>query len=261
MNYLCVEQLCVSLGGKPILSDLSAKFQGGQFTTVLGPNGTGKTTLLKAILGTIPYHGAVLSRSGSEPIPIRRFSYLCQLNKSPSQLTVIEMVLLGLVNQLTWKISEQQQLLAENMLKSLGILPIATRRFSALSGGQQQMVAMAQALISKPKILLLDEPTSALDLRHQVQVLDLAKQYTRDSGAVTVAVLHDLSLAARYSDQLLLLNEGNVVASGEPKDVLKPDLLEHVYQVEVDVGCCNQGHWHVTPTRPTRSYSQYLAAV
>ena len=256
MNNLCVEELSVSLGGKPILSNLSANFKGGQFTAILGPNGTGKTTLLKAMMGIIPYKGTVVTRSGAESIPMSRFSYLCQLNKSPSQLTVIEMVLLGLVSQLTWRVNEEQQLLAENMLKSLGLLAMSTQRFSALSGGQQQMVAMAQALISKPKILLLDEPTSALDLRHQVQVLDLAKQYTSDSGAVTVAVLHDLSLAARYSDQLLLLNNGSVVASGEPKLVLRPDLLEQVYQVEVDVGCCNQGHWHVTPTRPTPSYNQ-----
>lgn len=251
MNRLCVDQLSVSLGGKPILSDLSAEFEGGQFTAILGPNGTGKTTLLKAMMGTINHQGSIVAQSQSGSIPVSHFSYLCQLNKSPSQLTVIEMVLLGLVNQLTWKVNEEQQLLAENMLKSLGLLPIATRRFSALSGGQQQMVAMAQALISNPKVLLLDEPTSALDLRHQVQVLDLAKQYTRDSGAVTIAVLHDLSLAARYSDKLLLLNNGNVVASGEPKVVLTPDLLEQVYQVEVDVGRCCQGHWHVTPTQPT----------
>ena len=252
MNRLGVEHLSVSLGGKRILSDLSAEFVGGQFSAILGPNGTGKTTLLKSIMGVTSYQGEVILHTGMDSGPINQVSYLCQLNKSPSQLTVIEMVLLGLVNQLTWRVTEQQQSRAEEMLKSLGLWSIATRRFNASSGGQQQMVAMAQALISTPKVLLLDEPTSALDLRHQVQVLDLAKQYTRESGAITIAVLHDLSLAARYADQLLLLNHGNVVASGEPKSVLTSELLEQVYQVEVDVGLCSQGHWHVTPTRPTR---------
>ena len=254
MNQLRIKQLSVSLGGKSILSDLSAQFNGGSFTSILGPNGAGKTTLLKAIMGTTPYQGTVLGISNSDEIPLSRFSYLCQLTKSSSQLTVIEMVLLGLVNQLGWRINDAQQYKAESMLRELGLVDLATQRFGSLSGGQQQMVAMAQALVSKPLVLLLDEPTSALDLRHQVQVLELAREYTHQSGAITISVLHDLSLAARYSDKLLLLNQGNIVASGTPKEVLTPSLLESLYQVEVEVGRCSQGHWHVTPIRPTGEY-------
>ena len=105
-------------------------------------------------------------------------------------------------------------------------------------------------LVSQPDVLLLDEPTSALDLKHQVQVLDVARQYTQDNHTITVAVLHDLSLAARYCDHLILLDEGKVQHSGSPNGVLDSQKLSQVYQVHVDVGCCIHGHTHVTPVRP-----------
>ncbi|TKF96614.1 ABC transporter ATP-binding protein, partial [Vibrio sp. F13] len=112
---------------------------------------------------------------------------------------------------------------------------------SQLSGGQQQLVSLAQALVAEPDVLLLDEPTSALDLRHQVQILDLVRQYTRARDIITIAVLHDLSLAARYCDHLLLLSDGVVQHSGKPQDVLDSEKLSQIYQVQVNVGCCVHG--------------------
>ncbi|MBD1557060.1 ABC transporter ATP-binding protein [Vibrio sp. S9_S30] len=251
MKQLLIQDLALHVGRKPVLKRVNAQFKGGEFSAILGPNGAGKTTLLKAVMGILPYTGEVrTTNENGKALSSTSFSYLCQLNKSSSQLTVIEVVLLGLVHQLSWRISEEQEQKAEIMLRELGLIELATRPFSQLSGGQQQLVSLAQALVSQPEVLLLDEPTSALDLKHQVQVLDLARQYTLANNTITIAVLHDLSLAARYCDHLILLNDGEVQHSGSPDCVLEPQKLSQIYQVHVDVGCCIHGHTHVTPVRP-----------
>ena len=249
MRSLSIKNLAVKVGRKPVLKNIEAYFCDGEFSAILGPNGAGKTTLLKAIMGIIPYQGTINS-SGEhgQRLSSKSFSYLCQLNKSSCQLTVIEFVLLGLVHQLSWHITFEQEQKAEAMLNSLGLIELAQRQFSQLSGGQQQLVSLAQALVAEPAVLLLDEPTSALDLRHQVQILDLVHQYTRSKNIITIAVLHDLSLAARYCDHLILLNDGVVQHSGKPEEVLDSEKLSQIYQVHVDVGCCLHGHTHVTPS-------------
>lgn len=250
MKSLSIESIAVTLGGKPVLKKVEAHFCEGEFSAILGPNGAGKTTLLKAIMNLIPYRGKInSSRENGQRLTPKSFSYLCQLNKSHCQLTVIEFVLLGLVHHLSWHITFEQEQKAEAILNYLGLINLASRKFSQLSGGQQQLVSLAQALVAEPDVLLLDEPTSALDLRHQVQILDLVRQYTRAKRIITIAVLHDLSLAARYCDHLLLLNEGVVQHSGKPKEVLDSEKLSQIYQVHVDVGRCVHGHTHVTPVR------------
>lgn len=254
MISLLIEDLIITVGQKTVLKQVEANFYGGELSAIIGPNGVGKTTLLKAIMGIIPYKGRISSygRNG-QVIPTKSFSYLCQLNKSSSQLTVFEVVLLGLIHQLNWNINSEQEQKVEAILHDLGLIHLATRQFYQLSGGQQQLVSLAQALISEPDVLLLDEPTSALDLKHQVQVLDLARQYTRVKNTITIAVLHDLSLAARYCDHLLLLDDGVVQHCGKPDEVLNSEKLSQIYQVHVDVGRCIHGHTHVTPVRPLKT--------
>lgn len=255
MNALIVENLSVKIGQKLILNNINADFKVGAFSAILGPNGAGKTTFLKSIMGMTSYHGSILpvdnknnvKESDEKELNRQSFSYLCQLNKSVSQLTVIETVILGLVDQLNWRVTSEQEQKVEAILTELDLLHLATRRFSQLSGGQQQLVSLAQALVSKPKVLLLDEPTSALDLKHQIQVLDLAYHYTRENNAITIAILHDLSLAARYCDHLILLHDGSLQYSGTPEDVIDSEKLSPTYQIHIDVGCCIHGHTHVTP--------------
>ncbi|MFM2661553.1 ABC transporter ATP-binding protein [Vibrio chagasii] len=250
MKSLSIENLSVTVGEKLVLKKVEAHFCGGEFSAILGPNGAGKTTLLKAVAGILPSVGKITSSEGNgQRLPPKSFSYLCQLNKSACQLTVLEFVLLGLVHQLSWNITFEQEQKAEAILIYLGLINIAPRQFSQLSGGQQQLVSLAQALVAEPDILLLDEPTSALDLKHQVQILDLVRQYTRAKNIITIAVLHDISLAARYCDRLLLLSDGIIQHHGRPEDVLDSERLSQIYQVHVDVGCCVHGHTHVTPVR------------
>ncbi|MGR5390930.1 ABC transporter ATP-binding protein [Vibrio crassostreae] len=250
MKSLSIENLAVTVGKKLVLEKVDAHFWGGEFSAILGPNGAGKTTLLKAVMGIIPSDGKVNSSGGDgKKLAPSAFSYLCQLNKSSCQLTVFEFVLLGFVHQLGWNVTFKQEQKAESILIYLGLINLAPRQFSQLSGGQQQLVSLAQALVAEPDVLLLDEPTSALDLRHQVQILDLVRQYTRARDIITIAVLHDLSLAARYCDHLLLLSDGVVQHSGKPQDVLDSEKLSQIYHVQVNVGCCVHGHTHVTPIR------------
>lgn len=133
------------------------------------------------------------------------------------------------------------------ILEELHLTPLSYTKFSSLSGGQKQMVIMAQALVSAPKVLLLDEPTSALDLKHQLQVMEIARNYTKKTGAITVLVLHDIALATRYSDQLLLLHEGYSLRQGAVQEVVKPEILEKVYEVKLDVSRSEQGYITITP--------------
>lgn len=250
MSHLTICDVAVDICNKSIIKPMNCTFKAGEFTAILGPNGAGKTTLLKSIMGLIPYSGTMgafdingktLSRSA--------YSYLCQLNKTSSYLSVIEVVLLGLVHELNWKISSEQETKAEAVLQELNLIHLANQRFSDLSGGQQQLVSLAQALVGRPSVLLLDEPTSALDLKHQVQVLELARDYTKRHQCITISVLHDLSMAARYCDHLLLLDQGQIQGEGVPDKVLNKELLSRIYQVEVDVGICSRGHRYITPVR------------
>ena len=162
-------------------------------------------------------------------------AYVPQMAYSTSALTAFEMVLLGKVKSLSWKVSKEIIQEVNEIMNTLGIAGLAGKTFSSLSGGQKQMVIMAQALISKPKVLLLDEPTSALDLYHQLQLLDVTKEYCEKNQAIALTVMHDLSLVARYSDSILLLHEGKTLKQGKPDDVLLPDLLERVYRVRIAV--------------------------
>ena len=162
-------------------------------------------------------------------------------------LTVFEMVLLGRVKDLTWKVEKVHLDAVANILEELHLTPLSYTKFSSLSGGQKQMVIMAQALVSTPKVLLLDEPTSALDLKHQLQVMEIARNYTKKTGAITILVLHDIALATRYSDQLLLLHNGYSMKQGSVQEVVKPELLEKVYEVKLDVSRSEQGYITVTP--------------
>lgn len=250
MITLTLDNLSVAYGPKTILQPVTAAFSGGTMTGIIGCNGAGKTTLLKAIHGTLPFTGKRELRDGTTLCTSRDIALIPQLGSVTTSLTVFEMVLLGLSGELGWHVTQEQQERVLGMLDVLGMGDLAERQVRQLSGGQQQLVFMAQALVGRPKVLLLDEPTSALDLRHQLLVMDLARHYTKRYGAVTLYVLHDLGLAARYSERLLLLQDGAMKLLDSPENVLRPEILEQVYQVSVDVEKNAAGFMQVTPLRP-----------
>jgi len=189
---LRLENFSVGYGNKLVINNISTDFKGGEMTAIVGRNGIGKTTLMKAIAGMTKSEGKVYI-SGEKDNEIRKeIAYVPQLGDLNTRLTVFEMVLLGLVNNLKWHVSDEQIERVYKTLKDMRIHGISDQPFNTLSGGQKQMVSMAQSLISKPKVLLLDEPTSALDIRHQLIVMNLAQKYTRETGAATIFIVHDL---------------------------------------------------------------------
>ena len=240
----------ISYGKSNIIKNIKAEFHGGKVISLIGPNGTGKTTLLKAIAHLIKYEGdiGVIGETGYKNFR-DSFTYVPQMSVNNINLTVFEIVLLGRVRDLTWKIEKIHLNAVAEILDELNLSHLSCSKFSSLSGGQKQMVIMAQAMVSKPKILLLDEPTSALDLKHQLQIMETAKKYTKKTGSITVIVLHDIALAARYSDEILLLHEGYSVQQGIPEDVLKEELLEEIYGVELDISKSSRGFISITPIK------------
>lgn len=237
-----------------MLRDISATLEGGELVSVIGRNGGGKTTFLKAVAGLVPHSGTVEVCESEAVRPLEALdvgiAYVPQLMQVTSRLTVFEMVLLGLVKDLSWRVTPEIFERVDETLHAMNIDRFANEPVCRLSGGQKQLVFMAQAFVSKPKILLLDEPTSALDLRHQLVVMNAARRYTDENGAITMTVVHDLMTAARFSDRLLLLGDGSVSCFDAPSRVLDPDLLAAVYQVSVSVEQTDPGFLSVIPIRP-----------
>ncbi len=246
MTSLTIRDLTVDLGGKRVLTNISASFKGGEVVGVIGQNGGGKTTLLKAVAGLV-------KRTSGEVViddPQGRVAYVPQLTHVASRLSVFEMVLLGLVKNLSLRVTPEIFNQVDETLHAMGINELAQTPVCRLSGGQKQLVFMAQAFVSRPRVLLLDEPTSALDLRHQLVVMNAARNYTRANGAVTMVVVHDLLSAARFSDRLLLLADGGVRIFDEPARVLEPEALSEVYHVSVSVEPTRPGFLNVIPLEP-----------
>lgn len=255
MTDLTLKNFSVSYGKKEIIKDVSAQFKGGEMTAVIGRNGTGKTTFIKAIAGLEKFSGEkILTSDGKIIKGTKEIAYVPQLGSLNTRLTVFEMVLLGLVNTLKWHVTKAQLEQVTKTLTQMRLHGISDQPFNTLSGGQKQMVSMAQSLISKPKVLLLDEPTSALDLRHQLIVMDIAKKYTEENDAVTIFVVHDLMLAARYGQKLMMLHHGGVKAYDTAENVLKSELLEEIYKVETSVERTKCGFLNVVPIKPIEKH-------
>ncbi len=250
MLKLTLDNLSVARHGTRILRGISATLSAGTLTSVIGRNGSGKTTLLKAIAGLLPAEGTVRLEDAGESLTQAAIAYVPQLSSVETRLTVTELVLLGLVRELGWRVSDEIRARVADTLAMLGIEHLATRTLNTLSGGQKQLVFMAQAFVSRPRLLLLDEPTSALDLKHQLIVMNAARRYTEETGAIMIAVVHDLLLASRVSDQLLLLDAGGVRATGPVAEVLTPTLLQAAFGVSVSVEPTRAGCLAVVPLAP-----------
>ncbi len=245
-----IRNLSFAYGPQAILKNISIAFRPGLMTAVIGPNATGKSTLLKCISGILPGRGEILI-DGQDikllaPQTIgNRISYLSQEGCSKAALSVFEVVLLGRVHSLTLKVRQVEVDHVLNILRQLGIEKLAARNIGELSGGQRQLVFIAQALVREPAILLLDEPTNSLDLHRELEMLALIKELTVAKKLTTVITLHQLDMAARYADEIVVLAAGEVYAAGRPAAVLTPDMLRTVYQVNAKVHQASDGVPHV----------------
>jgi iron complex transport system ATP-binding protein len=235
---LKLKDLKFSYNSHPFLEDITLEVDSGEILGLLGPNGSGKTTILKCINKILnPDKGEVfISNRNLKSIGLREMatflSYVPQSTHSSFALTVFEMVLLGRRPYVRWKISEYDEEIVFKMLKLVKLDSMAFRIFSELSGGEKQKVLLARALCQEPKILLLDEPTSNLDLKHQFEILKLIESMVRDKGLSVVMAIHDLNLALRFSDKIALLKDGRIYAAGDVNKILNEENIKKVFGVE-----------------------------
>jgi len=245
-----VTDLTVRYGGRTVLDGLTLPaLEGGGLVSLVGPNGAGKTTLLRALAGLVPSRGAIrLDGLDLHALALRararHVAYMPQALPQGVALTVLETVVAALLASpaaIGVASEREAETVALARLDALGARPLALRRLDELSGGQRQLAGLAQALVRDPRVLLLDEPTSALDLRHSHEVLRLARDHGRRTGAVVVVVLHDLQAAARASDRLVVLDGGRIAADGPPAAAVTPELLADVWRVRARTERCSRG--------------------
>lgn len=239
MPTISSNSLIVELGKKEILKSVSFQAENGSFIGLIGPNGSGKSTWLKAFAGLVRYQSGKIEINNKEitkykPKELAKIiGYVPQDTSIGFDFPVRDVVMMGRHPHIP-RFSMERKIdyeRVEEALERTAITHLAEQTVTNLSGGQRQMVFIAKAIAQDPSILLLDEPISALDLNRQLQVLELIRELV-DEGMTAIAALHDLNLAARFCDQLVLLNQGEVLASGTPKDVLTTERLLESYQVE-----------------------------
>ena len=253
---LRARNLSLGYDGADIISGLSLDVPNARVTSIIGPNGCGKSTLLRG-LGRLlkPRAGEVLldgapHREHSTRHIATRISVLPQTPTAPSGLTVADLVSRGRHPRQKWyqQFSASDESIVESALAATDILELADTPLEDLSGGQRQRAWISMTLAQETGILLLDEPTTYLDLAHQVDVLELVRRLNREHGRTVVMVLHDISLAARYSDHIVAMKSGAIVAQGTPAEVITPERLLDVFGLEAHVVQePTEGRPHVIP--------------
>ncbi|MGC3874243.1 ABC transporter ATP-binding protein [Halomonas sp. GXIMD04776] len=256
---LRIDHLSCHLNGRKILGHIGGLVaRPGEITALIGPNGAGKSTLLKGVAGlervtsdSEMFLDGIAQSNSSLATRAERLYYLPQQLGSSSALNVFEAILLARRTRI--KENGRKGLYrVRDMLRALELEEMAERPLATLSGGERQRVALAQAMVREPRLLLLDEPTSALDLHHQLQVLDWLTRRAEETSTIVVMAIHDLSLAARFAAHVWMLKEGCQVACGLPGNVLTPAHLRDVYAIEAHVEWPADEPPRVTPLSATR---------
>jgi iron complex transport system ATP-binding protein len=230
----------VSYGGVPVLADVDIEVRAGEVLALVGPNGAGKSTLLSVLSGDVSassgevvVDGAPLGSWSTVELAMRRAVLLQQVGMS-FPFTVLQMVRMGRAPWAGLEAEDRDDDVVYDAMVATDVLQFAERVFMSLSGGERARAALARVLAQEAPILLLDEPTAALDIRHQEQVLALARERAAKGDAVVV-VMHDLGLAAAHSDRVVILSHGRIRAVGSPDDVMTADLLGEVYECPIEL--------------------------
>lgn len=231
--------LSFSVDAATLLDRVDVSAESGQFVGLIGPNGAGKSTLLRAISNVLSYQEGSVSLNGADlrSLPAREVAELLalvpQIAPYTQGFTAFELVLMGRYPHLgRFQVEGQaDDRIARNAMRLTETDQFETRTTETLSGGERQRVFLARAVAQQPQVLLLDEPTSNLDILHQLKILTLVRQLV-DDGLTAIAAIHDLNLAARFCDRLVLISGGRVVADGPAEDVLTPELIESAFGVE-----------------------------
>ena len=252
-DALEIADLAVAYGKRQVLRGLTLpNLAAGQMIALVGPNGAGKTTLLRAMAGLASATGRLrfgtldlLAAPASERA--RTIAFMPQFVPQRLALSVLEAVISALrasPAQLGHPDAASQRDAAIAMLVRLGIADLALEPFDRLSGGQRQLASLAQALVRQPRLLLLDEPTSALDLRHQFEVMAMARDAAA-GGMMVICVLHDLQVAARWADRVIVMKDGNLYSAGEPAAAITTAMIRDVYGVNAVVRAVGPNELHI----------------
>lgn len=257
MSALAIRNLGAGYDRRAVFTGFSvADMRACEVISLVGPNAAGKSTLLRAIAGLIPATGEIVAdgRNLLHVTPRERSALVAFMPQNLPQgagLVVLEAVVSALSAMPSSKIESgrTREERAAHALIEVGLAKQMLEPLDRLSGGQRQLVGIAQAIVRNPKILLLDEPTSALDLRNQLEIMSVIRKLA-DGGRTIVAVMHDLALAARWSDRTILLHQGALVADGAPEETITRDNLSKAYGVEARIERCSKGFLQIIADRP-----------
>ena len=253
-ELIAAENITYAYETSLVLKDLSVSIKEQDFIGLIGPNGSGKSTLLKIMGGILKTDSGSIQFKKSHVSKINKKLFAQSVSWIPQDHPMIfpfkvsEIVMMGrhpYLSPLSFE-SEEDFDITRRAMETTMTSQFADRYFNEISGGEKQRVMIASALAQKPEIMLLDEPTSALDLKYQIQILNILKNLNAHHNMTLVMAMHDLNLASRFCNRLLLLNEGKIVRDGTPKQVLEKNILEQVYGIEIDLNI-RDGHIMVHP--------------
>ncbi len=257
-----IDNLKVKYEKHEVIHNFSFEVTKGEIVSILGPNGSGKSTILNAIAkfishqeGTVYLDSLNMEKMGVKEVA-KKMSVLSQVNQSPEDFTVRDIIYYGRLPHKKWyeQKDERDEEIIEWAIRETNLESLCEKRVATLSGGERQRVWIALALAQEPKVLMLDEPTTYLDICHQIEVMELLKDLNRRLGLTIIMVLHDLAHAARYSDRVIVLKNGDLVVNGKPEEVLTRELIRYVYQVDAFItNDINMGGFAIYPVKISKN--------
>ena len=242
-SAISLKNVRVSVGHKTLIDQINLEIPAGKITTIIGPNGCGKSTTLKAICRMMPFAAGTITVLGKDVEAYtfkefaRRVAILTQSPLSPADLTVRDLVAMGRFpyRGLLGGSSKEDDACIAWALQETALENLSIRLLSTLSGGERQRAWIAMALAQKPEVLLLDEPTTYLDIRYQIEILQLVKKLNQEFGITIIMVLHDINQAIAYSDNVIGMKDGKVLVEGDPEEVITEESIRELYGIELGV--------------------------
>ncbi|EPY2278492.1 ABC transporter ATP-binding protein [Clostridium sporogenes] len=238
-----IQDFTIGYNNKVIVKNFNLRVDKGDMLTIIGPNGSGKSTVLKAIgrllkpmEGIIHLDGKLLWDMSNKDIA-KEMACLSQHNRAPKDMTIRRIVGFGRNPHKAWfeSLNKEDEEIIDWALENTNLKHMENKKITSVSGGERQRAWLAMALAQKPKVLLLDEPTTYLDINNQIEILELVRQLNENLKLTVVMVLHDLNQAAKYSNRVLVLKNGEIQALGKPEEILNKKLIRDVYSVDMNI--------------------------